>query len=98
MGSNPTPRTNLPDDFKKEGFIGFNIKLLRNDLRHDLEHGEKKEIKERKMRLSKVYQHYTAKTTTSSLGAADSADFQVKILGELKMFLVDLKQHCIEQV
>ena len=87
----------IPDDFKKEGFIGFNIKLLRNDLRHDLEHGEDKEIKEKKMRLSKIYQHYTAKTTISSLGAADFADFQVKILGELRMFLVDLKQHCIEQ-
>lgn len=87
----------IPEDFKREDFIGFTIKFLRTDLRHDLEHGKEKEIRKKKMRLAKIYQHYTTKTTISSLETVDFPKFQIKILRELKSFLANLKQYCIKQ-
>jgi len=86
----------IPDSFKKNGFVGFDIKFLRADLRHDLEHGKEKEIRKKKVRLSKIYERYTGKTSISSLESKDFSKIQVDLLEELKSFLTILKQHYIE--
>lgn len=84
----------IPENFKKNGFVGFDIKFLRADLRHDLEHGKEKEIKKKKARLAKIYEKYTGKTSISSLENKDFSKIQVHILNELKSFLTILKQYC----
>lgn len=84
----------IPESFKKSDFIGFVIKFLRADLRHDLEHGKEKEIKKKKARLAKIYGRYTGKTSLSSLENKDFSKIQVDILRELKSFLTILKQSC----
>ena len=86
----------VPESFKKDDFIGFSIKFVRNDLRHDLEHGEEKEIKRKKARLSKIYQKYTGKSSISSLKGRDFQSIQLGFLKELKSFLETLKQHYIK--
>ena len=86
----------IPENFKKNGFVGFDIKFLRADLRHDLEHGKEKEIKKKKERLSRIYEKYSGKTSISSLKSNDFFKIQVDILKELKSFLSVLKQYYIE--
>ena len=85
----------IPESFKKNGFIGFVIKFLRADIRHDLEHGTEKEIKKKKARLTKIYKKYISKTSISALKTRDLVKMQKGILQELKSFLEDLKKHCI---
>lgn len=85
----------IPESFKKSGFIGFTIKFVRADLRHDLEHGQEREIQKKKARLSEIYKRFTGKTTLSSVENKDLAKFQERILQDLKSFLTDLKKHCI---
>jgi hypothetical protein len=85
----------IPESFKKEDFIGFSIKFIRNDLRHDLEHGEEKEIVRKKTNVAKIYKKYTGKTTMSSLKGGDLQKIQIGFLKELKSFLDSLKQQCI---
>lgn len=84
----------IPESFKKDDFIGFVIKFLRADLRHDLEHGDKKEIKKKKERLRKIYEKHTGKTSISSLENKDLVKIQKGILQGLQLFLTDLKKHC----
>ena len=48
------------------------------------------------MRLTKIYQHFTGKTTLNSLQDTDFPGFQSKILNQLKIFLLELKQYCID--
>jgi len=86
----------IPENFKKNGFVGFDIKFLRADLRHDLEHGKEKEIEKKKARLSRIYERYTGKTSISSLKNRDLGKIQMDLLKELKSFLTILKQHYIE--
>ena len=87
----------IPDDLKKDEFIGFTIKHLRNDLRHDLEHGDENEVRSKKRRIANIYDRLTGKTTTSALEEADFPKLQIGILNELKMFLEDLKKYCVNQ-
>jgi tetratricopeptide (TPR) repeat protein len=87
----------IPEKFKHESFIGFTIRDMRNDLRHDLEHGKEKDITAKKVRLAEIYESYTAKTTLSSLKPEDFGKIQLRVLEELRKFLEDLKQHCINR-
>ncbi len=84
----------IPESFKKEDFIGFVIKFIRADLRHDLEHGKEKEIRRKKKQLAEIYLKFVGKTSLSSLNEKDYAKFHVDFLTELKSFLLDLKQYC----
>jgi len=86
----------IPESFKKEGFVGTSINLVRNDLRHDLEHGEEKKIARKRADLAKIYGKYTGKSSMSSLESEDLWKIQIGFLKELKSFLENLKQHCVE--
>lgn len=85
----------IPKEFKQEGSIGVTIKHIRNDLRHDLEHGEEKDIAAKKARLAKIYQRYCGKTALSSLEPEDFPKIELGIYSELITFLKNLKQYCI---
>lgn len=85
----------IPEQFKQEGFIGFTIKHIRNDLRHDLEHGKEKEVAEKKARLAKIYRRYCGKTTLSSFEPEDFPKIELGIYSGLVTFLKDLKRYCI---
>ena len=84
----------IPSSFKKNGFIGFTVKIVRTDLRHDLEHGDEKEIKKKRARLSEIYKQYAGKTSFSSLENKDLFVIQRKILQDVKSFLTALKKWC----
>jgi len=87
----------IPAVFKaNDEFIGFVIKFIRADFRHDLEHGEQKDIENKKARLSKIYQKYGDKTVICALTNTDLLKIQEKILQDTKSFLQELKTNCIE--
>ena len=81
----------IQDNFKEEDFVVFTIKHIRNDLRHDLEHGDAKEIDAKNKRLVKIYKRYSSKTAFAALNQDDFSKVQLLILEELKEFLIDLK-------
>jgi hypothetical protein len=84
----------IPTELKKEDSLGIAIKYLRNDLRHDLEHGDLKEIVAKRIRIAKIYENYTMKTTIASLDPEEFPRLQIAILNNLKTFLENLKQNC----
>lgn len=87
--------TRIPEEFKKDNSFGITIKYLRNDLRHDLEHGDEKEILAKKIKIAKIYERYTSKTTLASLESGDFPKLQIQLLKDLKEFLEKLCQFCI---
>ena len=86
----------IPERLKKDDSVGLAIKFLRADLRHDLEHGKPKEIQIKRGRLARIYKKYTGMTSISSLQNTDFPKFQLILLKEVKLFLENLKKHCIE--
>ena len=86
----------IPDILKKDDSVGLTIKHLRADIRHDLEHGKPKEIRKKRERLARIYEKYTGMTSLSSLEHTDFPQFQLNLLKEVKLFLENLKKHCIE--
>jgi hypothetical protein len=58
----------LEEEFKNDDdFIGFTIKFLRSDLRHDLEHGNEKDIRKKRVLLANLYRKYSGKTSINSM-------------------------------
>ncbi len=83
----------IPQELKYENSIVFTIKFLRNDLRHDLEHGDEKEIIVKRIKIAKIYERFTGKTTIASLVENDLMTFQMNFLKELRDFLENLKNY-----
>lgn len=88
----------IPEAFLKSDFIGFTIKFVRADLRHDLEHGTEKEIKKKRERLSRIYKRYVDKTAISSLESRDFSKLHLDFLKEAVTFLKELKKHCVHNM
>jgi hypothetical protein len=86
----------IPNQFKNENSILFAIKSIRSDLRHDLEHGDPKEIASKKKRLSEIYTMYTGKPSLSAVDDMGLIKVQKKLLGNLDVFLSELKKWCGE--
>jgi hypothetical protein len=83
----------VPDGFKEnKDFVGFTIKFLRADLRHDLGHGDEKEIRTKKQRLSMIYSKYAGKPSLGTLENSDFAKIQIELLVEVKSFLMAFEQ------
>lgn len=80
----------IPDPFKIDNSIFFDIKHLRTDLFHDVEHGKSHEIQKKKQIISNVYYKYTSKKTLSSLKISDFRDIQSKILTKLNSELINI--------
>lgn len=82
----------IPQSFKEDDdFIGFEIKHLRTDLRHDYEHGKEKDIEKKKKIISEIYKKYTGKATVSSLRESSFNKIQESLLENILLFLKDLK-------
>lgn len=88
----------IPQSLKEDDSIVFTIKLVRADLRHDLEHGKEKDIKKKRERLSRIYQRYVDKTAINSLGSRDFSKLHLDLLKEVVSFLEELKKHCVNSV
>lgn len=81
-----------PENFKeKDDFIGFEIKHLRTDLRHDYEHGKEKDIQKKKKIISEIYKKYTGKSAVSSLTKSLFNKMQQNLLENVLLFLKELK-------
>ena len=61
------------------------------------EHIKLKEIMKKKLRLSKIYERHTGKTSLSSLDRRDFSKIQTSLLRELRAFLKTMKQYTIKQ-
>ena len=82
----------IPQNFKeKEDFIGFEIKHIRTDLRHDYEHGKEKYIEKKKKIISEIYKKYTGKVAISSFSKSSFNKIQLSLLQNILLFLNEMK-------
>ncbi len=85
----------IPEPLKESNSIGFTIKHLRNEIRHDLEHGDQKEVLNKKTRFSKILEHYTGKIVYETLGLEDFSKLQIELFSDLQAFMEALKEYLI---
>ena len=71
--------------------FAMDIKFLRGDIRHDLDHGKKSEISKKTTRNSDIFKIYSGKATPEECGPDDFIATQFRILEELVTFLSGLK-------
>lgn len=69
----------------------FNVKTIRNDLRHDLDHGSNKEVRKKLMSIGDCYKHYCKQRPLRA------KDYKLLQLGLYNEFLL-LEQQLIEKV
>jgi hypothetical protein len=79
--------TRLPSPTPK--FV-MDVKILRTMLRHDEDHGSKKEIEKKRKKNSETFKRYSGKKTPSECGSQDFLATQLSILSALKSFLETL--------
>jgi hypothetical protein len=70
----------IPDSRIDDNSIFIQIKHLRTDLFHDLEHGKTQDIKKKKQVISDVYYKYCSKKTFNLLTLSDLRILQSKLL------------------
>ena len=51
----------------------FRVKMMRNDYRHDLDHGSESEIRKKELEIGKSYSHYVGKPVITSSGEFQKA-------------------------
>lgn len=81
----------IPDSFKKDDSVFFDIKHLRTDCFHDYEHGDNKDIKRKKTIIADIYEKYTGGNTLDVIDNNSFASFQIKILNNIEKTLRDIK-------
>lgn len=86
----------IPNQFKNEDSVLFAIKFVRADLRHDLNHGDEKEIASKRKRLAEISKLYSGKTSFSAVDNKGLMKVQMKLLENLVLFLTNLKKFCSE--
>lgn len=62
----------------------FNIKTIRNDMRHDLDHGSEKERKKKLMNVGECYKHYCGRRP---IKPSDYRKLQERVYDEMLMLL-----------
>ena len=70
----------------------MDIKFLRGDTRHDLDHGKQSEMSKKTRRNSNIFKKYSGKATPEECGPDDFIAAQFRILQELVTFLSGLKK------
>ncbi len=65
----------------------MDIKAMRTMLRHDENHGKKKDIEKKRKELAEVFKKYSSKKTPAECGPQDFLATQLSILSALKSFL-----------
>jgi hypothetical protein len=88
----------IPSKFKEDGSILIAIKLIRADLRHDLEHGKEKEIVKKRRHLAEIYNLLSNRPSLDSIEGKELLGLQTRILQDLKTLLVELKKYCTEEL
>ena len=67
------------------------IKTLRTDLRHDIEHGKQSKIKSKEKKITNTIHRYSGKLSISLLGNEDFLALHLGVLDGLKKYLETLK-------
>ncbi|MFA5169370.1 MAG: DUF262 domain-containing protein [Candidatus Paceibacterota bacterium] len=70
----------------------IDIKDLRTDFFHDIEHGEKKKIEKKKNKISSIYKKYINAPTFGEIDNTQFNIFQIKILEEIKGAIEKIKK------
>jgi hypothetical protein len=81
----------VPNNLLVDSSIFFDIKHLRTDVSHDIEHGKESDIERKKQTISNIYKKYTEKASLEEIDAPMLIDFQKKLLGNIKQELLNLK-------
>ena len=74
-----------PPDF------AMDVKFLRADVRHDLDHGSEKDVAKKAKRNAAVFEKYSGKKTPDECGPDEFMSVQLRLLQELAKFLTALK-------
>ncbi|MEZ4651559.1 MAG: hypothetical protein R3E97_22725, partial [Candidatus Eisenbacteria bacterium] len=75
-----------PPDFSMD------VKFLRADVRHDLDHGSETDVAKKVTRNAAVFQKYSGKKTPEECGPDEFMSIQLKLLQALVEFLTELKK------
>ena len=70
--------------------FAMDVKFLRNHLRHDLDHGDAREIAKKRRRSASILRKYLGKPSIAECGPADFSAGQLRLLDELKLMLRQL--------
>lgn len=81
----------VPKELLNDDSIYFDIKHLRTDFFHDIEHGKENKIKDKQEVISKIHQKYTGKKSLAELEIGDLIRFQKSIYKNLLTELENLK-------
>ena len=87
----------IPVILKGEDSVCLKIKFLRADIRHDLDHGNEKEVIKKKERLARIYGEYSNKSSIDAIDCKQFVNIQRQILEESKSFLLDVKNYYIQK-
>ena len=71
--------------------FAMDIKFLRSDIRHDLDHGSASSAAKKLKRSANAFEKYSGKKTPEECGRDEFASMQLRILTALVQFLTDLK-------
>lgn len=81
----------IPDNLLVENSVFFDIKHLRTNIFHDIEHGKESNIEKKKQIISNIYMKYAEKTSLEEIDELMLANFQKKLLENVKRELLNLK-------
>lgn len=82
----------IPESLITDDSVLFDVKHLRTDFFHNIEHGDKKEIIKKKKTISSIYSRYTNKKTIDEIEESFLIHFQRKILERTKSLLEEIKK------
>lgn len=85
----------IPEALKIDESIYFDIKHLRTDLFHDVEHGKEKEIEKKKKIISEIYEKYTSRNSLKEIKNIELIHLQRKMLKNLDSELSNLKEEIL---
>ncbi|MBU4186555.1 MAG: DUF262 domain-containing protein [Proteobacteria bacterium] len=72
--------------------FAMDVKFLRANVRHDLDHGSEKDVANKVTRNAKVFQKYSGKKTPEECGPDEFMAIQLRILQALVQLLTSLKR------
>lgn len=72
--------------------FAMDVKFLRADVRHDLDHGTEKDVARKMTRNATVFKKYAGKMTPEECGPDEFMTIQLRILQTLAQFLNNLKR------
>tara|TARA_R100001369_G_scaffold10982_2_gene24332 strand:- start:2148 stop:3686 length:1539 start_codon:yes stop_codon:yes gene_type:complete len=81
----------VPDELLLDDSIYFDIKHLRTDFFHDVEHGKEKKIQAKQEVIAKIFKKYTGKNSLEELEIGDLIRFQKSLYKNLRTELDTLK-------